>query len=264
MALELPRTLSPSKVSSFTDCPLAFRFSVIEHLPEAPSIHAVRGTLVHGALERLIWRHAPGDRSEAVGLVELDAAWEDLRNDPEMVALALDDASAAQLRAEGAALMRNYFKLEDPDAVNALGVELGLEATFADMRLRGIIDRLDVTNDGELIVIDYKTGRAPAERFERNRMGGVHIYALLCEEVLGRTPKEVRLLHLANPVTIVATPSPQTVRGQRQRTTAVWDAIGRACSRDDFQPRPGPLCKFCSFQEMCPAMNLDDQVARAS
>ena len=66
-----------------------------------------------------------------------------------------------------------------------MGVELTLEARVGAMRLRGIIDRLDLTPDGELVVIDYKTGRAPSPAFEQSKLIGVHIYALLCQEVLG-------------------------------------------------------------------------------
>ena len=47
MAFDLPKTLSPSKVATFTDCALSFRFSAVERLPEPPSIPAERGTLVH-------------------------------------------------------------------------------------------------------------------------------------------------------------------------------------------------------------------------
>ena len=53
MAFTLPASLSPSKVASFTDCALSFRFSVIDRLPEPPSVAATKGTLVHAALERL-------------------------------------------------------------------------------------------------------------------------------------------------------------------------------------------------------------------
>ena len=49
-------------------------------------------------------------------------------------------------------------------------------------------------------------------------MTGVHTYALLCEQVLGRPPAEVRLLYLRDRVTITAVPSEQSVRGQRRRT----------------------------------------------
>jgi len=51
--LELPSGLSPSKVSSFKDCALAFRFSAIDKLPEPPSVAATRGTLLHLALQRV-------------------------------------------------------------------------------------------------------------------------------------------------------------------------------------------------------------------
>ncbi|MBK7167194.1 MAG: PD-(D/E)XK nuclease family protein [Candidatus Microthrix sp.] len=61
MAFDLPTTLSPSKVATFTDCALSFRFSAVERLPEPPSIPAERGTLVHRALELLFSprRNAP-------------------------------------------------------------------------------------------------------------------------------------------------------------------------------------------------------------
>ena len=38
MALPLPTSLSPSKVATFKDCALAFRFSAIDKLPEPPSV----------------------------------------------------------------------------------------------------------------------------------------------------------------------------------------------------------------------------------
>jgi putative RecB family exonuclease len=252
MPLAPPRTLSPSKVSSFTSCPLAFRLSTIDRLPEPPSPAAVKGTLVHTALEGLIWNHPGGRRSLDAALDELEVAWRALQTETVFEELALSDQEAADFGEDAATLVRNYFELEDPDRVRAVGVELGLEADLGHLRLRGIIDRLDLTDDGELVVVDYKTGRAPSVRFERAKLGGVHIYALLCERVLGRAPVEVRLLHLRDPLVITAVPSPQTIRGQSQRTVAVWQAIERACAAGDFRPRPSPLCRFCNFQSLCP------------
>jgi putative RecB family exonuclease len=150
-------------------------------------------------------------------------------------------------------LLHNYFRIEDPNSVRTVGVELGLETQMGDVVLRGIIDRLDIDEDGELVVIDYKTGRAPSAQFEKSRLNGVHTYALLCERVLGRLPSKVKLLYLRDPVEVVATPTEQSVRGHRQRTVAVWSAIERACEREDFRPRLSGLCRFCNFQHLCPA-----------
>ncbi len=253
MALAPPRTLTPSKVASFTSCPLAFRFSQIDHLPEPPSPHAVRGTLVHSALEGLFWNHEQGQRSEAAAMAELDRAWTTLASDPEFIELALEPKDAEAFLQDARMLIGNYFRLEDPNSVRAVGVELGVEINQDGLRLRGIIDRLDLTPEGELIVVDYKTGRAPSERYEQGHLVGVQTYALLCERLLGRVPVQVRLLHLREPMVITAVATPQTVRGQRIRTTAVWDAIGRACAAEDFRPKVSPLCNYCHFKPTCPA-----------
>jgi putative RecB family exonuclease len=255
MALDLPRTLTPSKVTAFTNCPLAFRYAVIEHRPEPPSPHAVKGTLVHSALEGLFWNHAPAGRTRAAAGHELARAWNTLGSDREFTELGLGRDEAEAFLADAGTLVDNYFRLEDPTTVHTIGVELGVEIENDGLRLRGIIDRLDIGPDGALTVVDYKTGRAPSERYEQGKMGGVQTYALLCEKVLGRAPVEVRLLHLRDPVAISAVATPQTIRGQQRRTSAVWNAIERACVNEDFRPKVGPLCNFCHFKPSCPAFN---------
>ncbi len=253
MALALPRSLSPSKVSSFTDCALAFRFNAIDKLPEPPSPHTVKGTLVHSALERLFWEHPRGARGTEAAHGALDDAWRALEGDPELEALGLGDDERRAFVADAHALVDNYLRLEDPDGVDAIGVELSFEADIGGPRLRGIVDRLDRDDDGELVVVDYKTGRVPSENNERSRLGGVHFYALLCESVLGRRPARVRLLYLRGPLSIEAVPSEQSLRGSQQRAGAVWSAIERACASEDFRPKPSGLCSWCHYQPLCPA-----------
>jgi putative RecB family exonuclease len=127
--------------------------------------------------------------------------------------------------------------------------------------VRGIIDRLELDADGELVVTDYKTGRVPSEYFEAKSLGGVHMYAVLCDEMLGRRPARVQLLYLSKPEAIIATPTEQSCRGMERKTTALWSAIERACGRDDFRPNPSRLCDFCSFKSYCPAYGGDPEQA---
>jgi putative RecB family exonuclease len=125
------------------------------------------------------------------------------------------------------------------------------------VRLRGIIDRLELDGDGELVVTDYKTGSVPNEYAENARLEGVRIYAFLCERMLGRRPTRVQLYFLSKPEAIIARPTEQSVVGVERRTDALWSAIARACERDDFRPHPGPLCQYCTFQPYCPAYGGD-------
>ncbi|MFP5320313.1 MAG: RecB family exonuclease [Acidimicrobiia bacterium] len=259
MALPLPSSLSPSRLASFTACGLQFRFTAIDRLPEPPTVAATRGTLVHAALEHLFTLPAP-DRVPAAAGACLDAAVERLRDDPDWTDLGLDADGEARMRAEAEGLVERYFRLEDPRTVHPVGLELKLEVEVGGVRLRGIIDRLDLV-DGELVVTDYKTGRAPGDSWARTQMTGVHLYSLMCERWFGRRPVRVQLLHLAEPVAIVAEPSEQSSRGLSRRLEAVWRAVESACEREDFRPRPSGRCDWCAFQRYCPSFGGDPAAA---
>lgn len=257
VSLPLPTSLSPSKVSAFKECALAFRFSAIDRLPEPPSPWATKGTLVHRALQLLFWDEPPGRRTQTAAMAKLEVAKAEMATDPEFTGLGLSDDETQQFHDEAAALVQKYFELEDPNEVRVLGVELKLEVRLGSLTLRGIIDRLELDDDGELVVTDYKTGRSPGVDYELRRMGGVHFYAFLCEQVLGRRPARIQLLHLAEPVAISLAPSEQAIRGLRNRTLAIWSAVERACQTGDFRPKVSRLCDFCSYKAYCPAFGGD-------
>ena len=261
MPLPLPGSLTPSKVASFKDCALAFRFSAIDHLPEPPSPWATKGTLVHRALE-LLFCEPPARRTPAAALECLARARAEMASHPEYVGLGLTPEDEAEFAAEAEGLVRRYFEIEDPTAVHPIGLELRLEAQVGSLTLRGVIDRLDLDPDGELVVTDYKTGKVPGVAHEQGRLGGVHFYAFLCEQVLGRRPARIQLLYLSEPVAIVARPSDQSIRALERRTVAVWRAVERACALDDFRPHPSRLCEWCSFRAYCPAFGGDPAQAR--
>jgi putative RecB family exonuclease len=252
MPLEPPRTLSPSKVAAFTDCALAFRFATIERLPEPPSPSATKGTLVHAALERLFLL-PPADRTVAAALTCLDAAFTVLRTDAEFLGLHLGPDDEAAFLDDAERLVRQYFALEDPTTIRPIGIEVMLDAEVGGVRVRGIIDRLELDQNGELVVVDYKTGRAPSERYENGRLDGVQFYSLLCERNFGRRPSRVKLLYLADPLEISTVPSERSSRAIERKVGAIWSAVERACARDDFRPKPSKLCEYCAFRVYCPA-----------
>ncbi len=256
---EVPTSLSPSRVESFTSCPLAFRFANIEKLPEAPSIHATRGSLVHRALE-LAYAYPAPQRVPELFRRSLAQAREEYLQLPDLVGLHLDDDAAAAFDEECKALVETYLTMEDPRQIHPIGLELRLSADVGALSLRGIIDRLEL-RDGELVVTDYKTGRAPSPNWEQRSMAGVHFYSFLCERVFGRRPAVIRLLYLRSGETIEATPSEQSVRFITTRTTAVWQAVERACTTGEFKSRPGARCDFCSFQRWCPSFDGDPALA---
>jgi len=258
----------------FKECALAFRLSAIDKLPEPPSLQAFKGTLVHRALELLMWEEEQGARTLSVAFDKLDRSLVELLAGSEGIALGLADEQVEELVEDARGLVENYFVLEDPNRVRVIGTELrlqvdmsapagdGSDGPVSRLRLRGIIDRLELDEQGELVVTDYKTGRAPGQSQEQARLGGVHFYALLCEQVLGRRPAMVQLFHLREPLAICSTPDDQSITGLERQATAIWAAVKRACLLDDFRPKPGPLCDWCGYHAYCPAWGGDPALAR--
>ncbi len=235
-----------------------FQYQAIERLEQPPTVWTLKGTLVHSALEGLYGLDAPL-RSIDAALASLATAVETDEIQAGFVAIDLSEDQRPEFVEDAATLVRRYFELEDPTRVNAVGVELRVEAELEDARaggsvhLRGIIDRLDRDERGDLIVVDYKTGRAPGPGRERSKMAGVETYALLCERALGVRPVAVRLMYLRQPLVIEREVGPPEVSRQERRTVAVWQAIAKAHASGSFRPSPGPLCRFCAFTDRCEA-----------
>ena len=258
-AYQAPTSLSPSRVEQFTSCPLAFRFASIEKLPEAPGIHTTRGSLVHRALE-LAYSRPAAERTAELFRGALDEARAEFREHPDFTGLGLTSEEIDEFDADCRRLVDTYLRMEDPRTVHPIGLELRLSAAVGPLELRGIIDRLEL-RDGELVVTDYKTGRAPSLNWEQRSLAGVHFYSFLCERVFGRRPAAIRLMYLRSGETIEAIPSEQSTRFITTRTTAVWKAVERACETGEFRPRPSALCDSCSFRSWCPAFGGDPDLA---
>src|SRR5665213_476617 len=156
MAVEIPSTLSPSKLGKFMSCPLAFRFSYIDHLPEPANKAQLRGTLVHRALQLLYAEGEAKDRTPQRAFEALSFAHLEMTDTEEMAALCLDDRESAAFLGEARSLVTNYFTMEDPESVEPIGIELDLRSTLDGVELRGIIDRLDLLASGDIVVTDYK------------------------------------------------------------------------------------------------------------
>lgn len=262
MSLPLPSSLSPSKISSFTDCPLAFRFNAVDRIPSPPTVATVKGTLVHAALERLM-ALLPAERTEAAALACLTAARAELPDDPEWIELALPAEEQAAFFASAESLVARYFLVEDPTAIAPVGLELHLEHPIdtSGAVLRGIIDRLEHDADGEFVITDYKTGRSPGPRYEQTRLTGVHIYSYLVEKNYGRRPSRVQLLYLGDQRVVSAVPTDQSTRQIERKVSAIWSTVQSACEQENFQPKESRLCDWCSYQAFCPAKGGSIQLA---
>jgi putative RecB family exonuclease len=240
-------------------CPLLYRFRVIDRLPEPPSPAATRGTVVHAVLERLFDLPA-GQRTldRAAALVE--PAWAELlESDPALAELLAHQESAdgeplTEWLAGTDELLSTYFRLEDPTRLEPAEREYAVEVELSSgLTLRGYIDRLDVAPGGAMRVVDYKTGRAPAEAFQQRALFQMRFYALALWRLRGEVPRMLQLIYLGNGEVVRYEPDEDDLASMERKVVALWQAILRAHENGDWRPNKSRLCDWCHHKPLCPA-----------
>jgi putative RecB family exonuclease len=256
--LEIPvlETLSPSRAGDFKTCPQLFKFRAIDRLPEPTSVYQARGTTAHLALQRL-FDHPSASRSPDLLFDLFREAWTELRGSEEFEDLFGDTGEEREWGVESLELLANYFSLEDPTSFDPVDRELDMLEDLDGITIRGILDRIDRDHDGRLTITDYKTGKAPPERYALPAFFALKIYALLIRRRTGETPKELRLIYLNGPTLYRLDIDDRQLDAMDGQLRALWNAINRALATRTFPPRPGALCNWCSFQDICPAFAGD-------
>lgn len=253
MSLE---TLSPSRASDFKVCPQLFKFRSIDRLPEPTTVYQARGTTAHLALEWLF--DLPAEQRSPEVLYDLfRKAWTQLRGQEEFAGLFTSTDDERDWGVESMQVLANYFALENPAEIVPVDRELDMLEELGDLTLRGILDRIDEDEAGQLVITDYKTGKAPPERYALAAFFALKIYALLVRHRLDRTPRELRLLYLGNAVMYRIPVDDAQLDAMERQLAALWTAINRAIEQERFPPRPSKLCNWCSFQDRCPAFADD-------
>jgi putative RecB family exonuclease len=249
-------SLSPSRASDFKTCPLLYRFRSIDRLPETPTRAATRGTVVHSVLEHLYDLPAV-DRTVEAAQADVGPSWQQLLADtPELSELFAEDSDGTELAEwlESARdLVANYFKLEDPSRLEPASREELVEVVLDGLRLRGYVDRIDVSPAGEIRVVDYKTGSIPREAFEAKALFQMKFYALVLWRTRGVVPKQLRLIYLSDTDTLSYQADADELARFERTVQAIWKAIAKASLTGDFRPNPSRLCGWCSHQQFCPA-----------
>ncbi|MGF1618419.1 MAG: RecB family exonuclease [Acidimicrobiia bacterium] len=245
-------TLSPSRASDFKTCPQLFKFRAIDRLPEPTTIYQARGTTAHVALERLY--DLPRGERDPDRLFDLfRKAWTECRLEEEYGSLFESGADETAWGVESMQLLANYFVIEDPRTIDPYQREMDMTEDLDGIVIRGILDRIDRAGDGSLVITDYKTGKAPPERFALPAFFALKIYALLIRRRTGETPRELRLLYLNGPTLYRLAIDDSQLDAMDSQLRALWAAIDRAISSNSYPPKPGRLCDWCSFQNICPA-----------
>lgn len=252
---------TPSRLTAWLDCPRRFRMAYVDRPPPVkgpPWAHNSLGVSIHNAL-RAWWDLPRGRRTSAGGVACLEAAWIEQGY--------RDDEQSGRWRVRGGQLVAAYVAGLDPDDV-PVGLERTVGAATAAIALSGRIDRID-QRGGELVVVDYKTGRHLPEVDDARGSLALALYAVAAGRTLRRPCRRVELHHLPSGRIMVWEHTRDSLARQLQRAEAIAAEAAAAEARwrarlsvqgilpaevdAVFPARPGPQCGWCDYVRHCPA-----------
>ena len=198
------RFLSPTAVNTYLSCPRKFYYRYIQKLKTKPSIHLIRGQIVHQVLHRFHKNHpriAPATEIAAIRqelLTTFNQLWD--RAEGRLKALNMTQEQLEFYHDDSELMLFNFShwfykrQMPCPDLTEA-------RLYSQTLRLMGIVDAIHETPD-KVILVDYKTSKNPVITDDMKRQAA--IYALLYQDKFNVIPDAVWIHFLVDP----ADPSP--------------------------------------------------------
>jgi putative RecB family exonuclease len=193
------RILSPTAINTYLSCPRKYYLRYIKRLRTKPSIHLIRGNVIHKTIQTFHRECARGPPSSETEIGEsllktFNQLWQESKQDLDPLGLPQSEIDAFHDDSERMLLnFANWAaRQETSPLVNDSEVRI-----FSDyLGLMGIIDAVRMDN-GNVSLIDYKTSKNPMVTDEIMRQAV--LYALLYRDRYNRTPNVVCIHFLKNP-----------------------------------------------------------------
>ncbi len=280
----MPRRLyscTPSRLRAWLDCPRRYRMTYLDRPspPKGPpwAVNSF-GASVHNALAGW-WRLPLRERSADAAGQLLERGW---------LSQGYSDETQSVRQLNRARVMVDKYVAKLDPAAEPAGVER-VVATKTDLiAVSGRIDRLDdrpsevasadrlapdlaqpgvCGHDRDLVVVDYKTGRAPPGTSDVRSSLTLALYALAAGRVLRRRCAKVELHHLPTDQVVGWEHTRESLDRQLRRAEDIAAECAEADERfrseeaaqrtdEAFPPRPGALCGWCDFRAHCPEGRL--------
>lgn len=247
-----PIPLSATRVKLFLQCARAFRYQYVDCIPTQLTGALAFGQVVHAVLHNLQqWSLAHGEPlNEQVALYEFDRLWDEVVSTQNP--LFKSNAELDEYTALSRLILAGYVEahldgplpilLEYPFEILLRDDTSGLEYS-----LRGVIDRVDQSADG-LVIVDYKTGKRKPSPKQLSEDLQLTIYAFAVRQLFGQEVQRVVYYHLRDQSALTVERDDATLHTLETETLPY---VAAGIGREEFAPQPGYYCRFCDYYQLC-------------
>ena len=254
--------ISPSSILAYLKCPRCYFYQYIAKFRPEPSIHLVKGNIVHNTLEDFFKKYDEEDlRKKMFDLMEHH--WVKNRKQIEELELSPEELAMHRKDIENITeeyyitLMRKIKMLLDAEKVeNERHAFYMLKPKFRELyvkseklKVRGYIDRVDEDFNGILTLGDYKTSKKYGIGLPLDYQRQLAIYALLYKEQEGKVADFVSIIFLRYGEELLLQVTPSLIKHARDLVTDVYKKT-RSTDINDYPVGMGSQIRWCNYGDL--------------
>jgi len=245
---------SHSKLSCYLQCPKKYEFRYIQGIqPPSRTIELHLGSVVHETLRKLYADlQIPKLNSQSEILEFYNEQWNATLT-PSTRVVRTGTTARDYLESGREMVSRYYTRFHPFNQVSTIGVEMEISFPLAGAdSFQGVIDRISNASEGRVEIHDYKTARRLPSLDKVRSDTQLALYEVAIRHRWPDT-KDVSLVwhYLAHEKEIRDTKTPNQLEAARQHALRT---IAKIESASSFPTSVSPLCDWCEYQSICPAM----------
>lgn len=250
---DLSARLSASAIENYNICPLQFKLEREWRIPGEVSAALQYGGVMHDVLKGYydsVRAERPMNEETLLDLFRVNLA----------NARIADDYQHDLYEKQGIEQLKHFLSLcEKNPTPQVAHTEERFEIKIGDSVIVGRIDRMDRNAHGNIIITDYKTGKAKSQE-DADESLQLSIYAMAAKERWGYEVASLAFYNLADNFAITTIRTEPALREARM----VIEDVAAKITAKLFDPKPGFHCRMCAYRNLCPATEKRAYGSRAT
>ena len=142
--------------------------------------------------------------------------------------------------------LKNYLESEIHKQAKPIYLEQPFSFKIGDLKIGGKIDRVDELPNGDIEIIDYKSGKVSKDTDEGLQLT---IYAIAASEMFGKPVDKIKLCYyfLETGEKITSVRTKEQLEDAKKELLKIRDEI----QKSDFSCSHSLFCENCEFKMLC-------------